>query len=569
MKKILPILLTLQCIFVHSQNLQWINSIGGSKDEVTYTMAVDSSGNVYTAGYFMGSIDFDSGPGTYWLNGDNDTSSIFILKTNSYGNLIWAKEIRAVTTWTGSNTVSLALDKNSNLYLTGHYFNKVDFNPGSGVALLYTSPDEHCAFALSLNQAGGFRWVQRLTDFLAIGQCITTDNDGNIYAGGAFANVNDFDPGPATYTLNGGNYYNTYISKLDSLGNFIWAVGVGGTDKESIHAIKTDNLGNIYSTGYFKSVNADFDPGSGVYNLGVAGSQDIFILKLNAQGSFIWAKQIRGPLDEEATGLVLDPLNNIYLTGYFEDNTDFDPSPAVYTLSATSNYNPFVGKYDSDGNFMWAKQIKSPDIGTGNSICLEPNTGHIITTGFVYGTADFDPGPGIYNLTSNGGTDVYVSKLDNDGNFICATLLGGIGYDQAYTVQVDAAGNIIVGGGYVNTVDFDPGPANTIYTSNGAYDSFVFKLSRCGMTTGGKELAIQEIFSVFPNPCSGRLNIKNSLTVNSKITIRNALGETIYSDKWIEKNEEELNLSTFANGLYFLEASSDFGPVITKIILLK
>src|SRR5207247_4738949 len=111
----------------------------------------------------------------------------------------------------------------------------------------------------------------------------------------------------------------------------------------------------------------------------------------------------------------------------------FDPSPATYNMIAAGSNDIFISKLDSSGNFIWAKQFS----GTNNEEGLSINTdaaGNIYTTGFFNGTTDFDPGAGIYNLTSAGMADVFVSKLDSSGNFIWASRFGGTNNDLGLSI---------------------------------------------------------------------------------------------------------------------------------------
>ncbi|MCH8890811.1 MAG: hypothetical protein IH827_07025, partial [Myxococcales bacterium] len=91
--------------------------------------------------------------------------------------------------------------------------------------------------------------------------------------------------------------------------------------------------------------------------------------------------------------------------------------------------------------------------------------GNVYTTGFFLGTADFDPGPGTFNLTSAGSVDVFVQKLDTAGNPVWAVGMGGTGTDQGLGVAVDGAGNVYTSGFFQGTADFDPGPGTFNLTS--------------------------------------------------------------------------------------------------------
>src|SRR5687768_5655223 len=104
--------------------------------------------------------------------------------------------------------------------------------------------------------------------------------------------------------------------------------------------------GNIYTTGNFRRTS-DFDPGTGAYNL-VSGNgiSNTFMSKLDRDGNFIWAKQLAGGI-QWCYSATLDNNGNLYTTGYFGNELDFDPGPGAYNLS-TSGYDVFVSKLNSN-----------------------------------------------------------------------------------------------------------------------------------------------------------------------------------------------------------------------------
>lgn len=153
-----------------------------------------------------------------------------------------------------------------------------------------------------------------------------------------------------------------------------------------------------------------------------------------------------------------DSLGNIYMTGYFSDSVDFDPGPGNYFMKSKGDGDAFVMKMDAQGGFVWAKQIMGSDesvlfsFETGFAIDLDPS-GNIVVGGMFYDTVDFDPGVGVYNLVATGITpgmppDAFVLKLDNDGNFIWALSFGNDLGDQVYALNVDARGGYFLNGSF-------------------------------------------------------------------------------------------------------------------------
>ena len=173
------------------------------------------------------------------------------------------------------------------------------------------------------------------------------------------------------------------------------------------NSIKTDSKGNVYTTGSFADT-VDFDPGAGVYNLVSAGANDIFISKLDAYGNFVWAKSMGGISNEGGQSIAVDTLGGVYITGSFENTADFDPGPGVFNMISQNYEDIFISKLDSNGNFVWAKRIgSSVGYDKGSSITTDAIGNIYITGGFDY-TVDFDPGPGVLNMTAAGYGDIFI-----------------------------------------------------------------------------------------------------------------------------------------------------------------
>jgi len=315
---------------------------------------------------------------------------------------------------------------------------------------------------------------------------VNVDNHRNVYTTGNFMDTVDFDPGVGVFNLMCKGACDIFIQKLDSNGNFLWAKQIGGKGTDWAESIITDTKGYIYTIGNFMDT-VDFDPGSNTFNLVSKGGMDMFIQKLDSNGNFIWVKQMGGIGDDYVYSIKSDANGNIYTTGNFDTIVDFDPGIGVFNLTSNGLYDIFVQKLDSNGNFLWAKQIG----GTGYDKCFsitKDSHENIYCTGAFQNAVDFDPGIGVFNLTSNGLDDFYILKLDSNGNFLWAKQIGGTGYDYDYSITIDANGNIYSTGFFQNTVDFDPGASVFNLTSNGAYDIFIQKLDLNGNFLWAKQM---------------------------------------------------------------------------------
>ena len=341
-------------------------------------------------------------------------------------------------------------------------------------------------FALNA-QDPEFLWAKQIGGTNSdLGFSIAVDNSGNVYTTGYFWGTCDFDPGSGTYNLTSFAFDDIYISKLDAAGNFVWAKQMGGISGERGYSVAVDNNGNVYTTGYFWGT-CDFDPGSGTYNLNSGPYSAIFVSKLDAAGNFVWAKKMGGTGSDEGSYMVIDNNGNVYSTGQFSGVCDFDPGPGTYNLTSFGEVDCFVSKLDASGNFVWATHMGGPGSAGGKSITVDNNE-NVYSAGIFSDTCDFDPGNGIYNLTSSGFHDIFVSKLDAAGNFVWAKQLGGTEYSDVSSVAVDNVGSVYTAGYFEGTCDFDPTSGNYNLTSFGSSDIFISKLDASGNFVWAKQI---------------------------------------------------------------------------------
>ncbi|MFZ4123643.1 MAG: SBBP repeat-containing protein [Candidatus Planktophila sp.] len=250
----------------------------------------------------------------------------------------------------------------------------------------------------------------------------------------------------------------------------------GGTSVP--YSIAVDGSGNIYTTGYFYNT-ADFDPGVGTTNLTSAGNGDVFVSKLNSSGDFLWAKSFGGTSEDLGISIAVDGGGNVYTTGAFYNTADFDPGAGTINLTSAGGSDAFVSKLNSSGDFLWAKSFGGTSDDAGISIAVDGG-GNVYTTGAFYNTADFDPGAGTINLTSAGGSDAFVSKLNSSGHFLWAKSFSGTSSNFGNAIEVDGSGNVYTTGYFQGIVDFDPGAGTANLTSAGVDDVFVSKLNSSG-----------------------------------------------------------------------------------------
>ncbi|MBW8050346.1 MAG: T9SS type A sorting domain-containing protein [Cytophagales bacterium] len=337
-----------------------------------------------------------------------------------------------------------------------------------------------CVPIVCLSQS--FEWANSIGSTLEDqGHSIVVDNAGNVYVTGFFQDTADFDPGTDTANLTAIGFFDIFFAKYDAAGNLLWAKSIGSTSFDQGFSIAVDGTSNVYLTGTFTGT-ADFDPGAGTANLTSVGSLDIFFAKYNSAGNFLWAKNIGGGgiPDDQGWDITVDVMSNVYLIGIFSGIVDFDPDIiGIANLTSSGSRDIFVAKYNSAGNFLWANALGGTSFDEGFSIAVD-GTGNVYVTGHFGGTADFDPGAGIANLTSVGINDIFFAKYNSAGNFLWAKSIGSTSFDEGLSIAVDGTHNVYLTGSITGTADFDPGAGTANLTPVGSADIFFAKYNSAG-----------------------------------------------------------------------------------------
>jgi hypothetical protein len=329
----------LLCFNLTAQEWLWGMTYPSSFNTVqSLEMETDLEGNVYMIGVFDDSIQFELGNIIY---GHEFSDDAYLVKYNAVGIFQWAK----VFSSSGyENQGDLAIDPTNNDVVIAGYvggitqFDSITYDPGI---------ENRRGYIAKFDQDGNIKWVTSIDDLVQYEPltAVTVDRVGNIYVAGGDDDLADSD--------------NAYYAKLDSDGNKIWFKEIQGNDNAKIYIknIEVNQAGEIYLQPMLKNGFMTIDSVDLSYDLTWWASQ-LFIIKTDNDGNMIWNQTVE---DGQITTLIsmdIDQDGNCYVAGgYF--NSAMTINGVVMEMAFSGNTKGFLAKCDNNGNWQWAKNTNN------------------------------------------------------------------------------------------------------------------------------------------------------------------------------------------------------------------
>lgn len=388
----------------------WQRTLGSSGDDRGLAIARDSSNNIYVTGTFQGTVDFNPSSTVNNLT-SRGGFDIFVASYTKTGTYRWAHNYGNTSSSSSNADIGygIAVSADGNVLVTGQFGGTVDFDASSSTLSL-KSKGTSDIFVMRLTSGGSTSWAKQIGGTEADrGTAVTTDASNRVYVTGSFNGTVDFDPSSTTKNLTSAGGKDAFLARYSSGGSYSYARRIGGTSNDEGHAVVVDPSSNVYLTGYFAGT-ADLDPGSSTKNVTGAGSNDVFIVKLDSSGNYSWGKRVGGSGDDRGRGISRLSNGDIAVIGDFSGTVDFDPSSTTKNKSSHGSTDAFFLRLSSGGSYKSAVAIGGTGVDRGRAIAVDKND-KLYALGHFFESLALDTGEGTVNLTSSGGKDLFLVRL--------------------------------------------------------------------------------------------------------------------------------------------------------------
>ncbi len=525
-------------------NFLWAKVLHGNC--VSREIETDIEGNVYVAGFFIGTTDFDPGPETYNITG-SEPWDMFLVKLDSDGNFEWVHNVGDAS----YNTISSLSVGGDGVYLSGEFDGTIDIDPSAdgvfNISVTVGEEDYTDSFIRKVGFDGEFIWGSKFNT-IENSLRMKHDQEGNLFISGDFRGAIDIAPLGGEYIVTAGaDGESSFLVKLDETDTFVW----GTSFEYSVINLATDTSGSVYLNGRF-SGEVDMNPGVGEEFF--YSDEDVqCLVKLEPDGSFLWANVNLQPVVDffRPTSIAVDVDGHTYLSGLYYNTFDIAAGPEVFEIDHFDGEDSYLLHIDSEGNFVEASTVNGPNSQRISDVACSP-LGFMVITGSYNEETDFNMGEGeAIEIVSEAFNDAFVSRLEYEcydySNVTTATVNSceeylweindvSYGYTGVYKMRFKD----ITGCDSIHILDYHRPIDSTTVSSVTECNSFIWDES-------GEEYTESGNYSII---------YINEAGCDSVVSI----GITIISnDLTITRDELELKVNTFVADLYQWGKCTDAG----------
>lgn len=560
-KRVLTILLFCTFSFVNAQvEFDWLYSIHNYKDKSLQAMAIDQDANLFLAGFFSDTLDFDPGPDNLELIA-KENRSLFILKTDSSGKPLWVKQADFALK-------ALTIDPYGNMVIAGSFSDTVDLDLSDSVQNVVSPYANGCSFIASYDKNLQPKWVNLYANIdNYFGQSLRFDSKGDLYWAGGTRDTIDFDADTGVYELHPTYFSASFLSKMDSSGNFIWAKLIeGGSRFEGVEfdAFKLDKDDNFYFGGSFSGkVDFDFDTSKFLLQDNALNGNP-FVAKYDSNLKLQWVRFIGvSPIEDSdfIKDLTIDDSSNVYVAGAYPDSISFPidssnhiPLKSIFRHDSRGECNNgYIAKFDRNGRAQWAKSFT--DL-----------VGGFVMNYHVIESIHVDQHSTVHTLGYFGRDTLVLNKWTTSGQLIATDSLNGRNaYIEAEMFLDDNSSAYVVGRNLFGDIDFDP-DSTTFFDTAANWKGFIAKYNYQPLPVSIKAVfSNDEPLKLFPNPTTNWFQIEGSKNEALNIFIYDINGKLIAS----YFNHSGKIHATLKQGLYLIRTSTASGKRSTFKLLVN
>ncbi len=380
---------------------QWCTYYGGADIDQGFSCAVDAGNNVFLAGITV-SLSGIASPGSYQTVYGGGTGDAFLVKFNSNGVRQWG-------TYYGGSSVeqaySCAIDPSGNIFISGYATSTTAIaSVGSHQPALGGGYDAFLAkFAPNGVRIWGTYYGGTGSESFSYA---ATDLSGNVYLSGNTPSATGIATPGAHQPASGGGSTDGYLAKFNASGVRQWATYYGGTSTDAFRGCKTDASGNVYVTGFTQSASGIATPGA--HQTVPGGSYDPMLVKFDPSGVRQWGTYYGGGTFEQGYSCAVNPLGEVYMTGYTSSTTGIANAPAYQATSGGSD-DAFLVKFDPNGVVRWGTYYGGESTDQGYS-CAVDLSGRVYLSGTTGSTLAI-ASPGAYQAVRSTPSDGYLVKF--------------------------------------------------------------------------------------------------------------------------------------------------------------
>lgn len=552
--RIKSILILWSCFFsvsLFGQTPSWsiAKSFGGTSSEFVKSIKLDRQGNIIMVGNYF-SIDFQIDTAQLLSLGSQD---IFIVKLNPSGNLLWAKSIGGTNSDINSST---SIDSQGNIYVTGYFMsdsilidNLILYNPAPQTS----GP----LFLIKLDPSGNVLFAETtLNTQFTFGEELAIDSNDDLLVTGSstdtviyFNQDTLFFPHPNTGTQ-------SFIYNINASGNTNWSKALSGALFATNCITETDHFGNSIYTLTGDSI---------LYLDSTIISQsnhsiNIYLIKLDSNGNLIWTNHFRGSNQVTCHSIAVNRQADIYIVGNSHSDTlSFD---SFQLFNPTNSDNIFIAKYDSAGNFIWAKYFGGLDLDEGYDVSVNSDGGPTII-GYYTSSVLLVDSIQLQNSVA-GYSNIYLIRYDKDGDLIYAENYGGYGYDEGMALTIDTSDVLYICGQFSsNNILFNN---LSLTNTTQSYDIYFLKSDLPLSAESMKLTDVNNLIKIFPNPSTGHFQVVSSESLE-KITVCDPLGKIVYERNYLGTVNKSASFNLSEIGIYFIKVQMKNVNVTSRIVI--